>query len=134
MIVTPSYHIFDMYQVHQGATLIPSFVSTPNYTHDKVSLPAISASASRNDKGEVNISLVNLDPNKPARITVDTGNLKVRAVSGRVLTAPEMDTHPDFDRADPFVPVALSGAKVQAGSVSLDIPSKSVVMVTLSVR
>ena len=32
MILTPTYHVFEMYKVHQGATLIPLEVTAPEYT------------------------------------------------------------------------------------------------------
>src|SRR6185503_12607513 len=31
MVLTPTYHVFEMYKVHQGATSIPVDVRTPDY-------------------------------------------------------------------------------------------------------
>jgi len=33
MIVTPSYHVFEMYKVHQDATQLPINVDSPTYTY-----------------------------------------------------------------------------------------------------
>jgi alpha-N-arabinofuranosidase len=47
IILTPTYHVMEMYNVHQDATLLPVKVSTGNYVYGNESLPAVSASASK---------------------------------------------------------------------------------------
>src|SRR6202000_2215373 len=47
MVLTPTYHIFDMYKVHQDAAFLPIKLNSPDYTVDGKNLPAINASASR---------------------------------------------------------------------------------------
>ncbi len=69
MVLTPTYHVFEMYKVHQGATLVPLEVKAPNYEVAGKSVPAVHATASRNADGDINVSLVNLDINRPVRIT-----------------------------------------------------------------
>ena len=39
MLVTPTYHVFDLYQGHQGATLLPTEVAAPDYTVNGVEAP-----------------------------------------------------------------------------------------------
>ena len=51
MVVTPTYHVFEMYKVHQGATLIPIDLKSPEYQFGEKSVPAVSASASRDSAG-----------------------------------------------------------------------------------
>ena len=64
MILTPTYHVFDMYQVHHDTTYVPLDLITDKYSFDGGdALPALSASASRDSEGRMHISLVNLDPN-----------------------------------------------------------------------
>jgi alpha-N-arabinofuranosidase len=48
MILTPTYHVYDMFKVHQDAILIPQQLTCKNYTYEDSDIPAISASASRN--------------------------------------------------------------------------------------
>ena len=31
MLLTPTYHVFEMYKVHQGATLLPVELQSPDY-------------------------------------------------------------------------------------------------------
>ncbi len=51
MILTPTYHVFKMYQPFQDATYLPAELSTPQYTRGGASVPAISLSAARTAVG-----------------------------------------------------------------------------------
>jgi len=53
MITTPTYHIFDMYQAHQGALLLPCFLESDLYTLNDKQMPQLSASASSAVDGKV---------------------------------------------------------------------------------
>ena len=68
MVLTPTYHVFEMYQVHHDATFLPVDVTTDNTTLGAETLPAVSASASRDAQGRVHLSLVNLDPRMAATV------------------------------------------------------------------
>ena len=52
MILTPTYHVFEMYTVHHDATMLPVEMRSANYTFDGDTIPAISASASRDQTGK----------------------------------------------------------------------------------
>jgi alpha-N-arabinofuranosidase len=126
MVLTPTYHVFDLYQVHQGAALLPVEVVAENYASGAVTLPAISVSASRNDKGVIHVSIVNLDPDREAAITLALNATKARSASARVLTATAMDAHSDFDAPERLVPRELKGVAVRGSNVQLKVPAKSV--------
>src|SRR3712207_3820443 len=61
MLLTPTYHVMEMYNVHQDATLLPVKLKSNDYTFGNEKLPAVSASASRDKSGVTHISLVNID-------------------------------------------------------------------------
>ena len=131
MLLTPTYHVFDLYKDHQGATLLPTRVTARDYELQGGKVPALSASASRTPDGKITLSIVNIDPRDAARIDIDLQGHVGRAASGRVITAATMDARPDFDRPDPLVPVALDGIRVRKGVVSLVAPAKSVITLEL---
>jgi alpha-N-arabinofuranosidase len=131
MLLTPTYHVFDLYQAHQGATLLPTRVTAPDYSLGDVRVPALSASASRSAQGKITLTLVNLDPGRAARIQVDLQGRKPGSARGRVITAPHMDARPEFGKADPLAPVALEDIRVGRGVLSLVAPAKSVVALEL---
>jgi alpha-N-arabinofuranosidase len=132
MLLTPTYHVFDMYQVHQDATFLPVDVTTDNTTLGADSLPVVSASASRDARGRVNLSLVNLDPKAAATVEARIDGQKVTSVSGRMLTAPAMDTHNTFDAPSRVQPVPFTGATLQDSSLKVTLPARSVVVLTLA--
>jgi alpha-N-arabinofuranosidase len=116
MVLTPTYHVFEMYKVHQDATLLPLNLERDNYACDVAVMPAISATASRDGAGRVHISLSNVDPNAGHTVTCSLRGLKASAVSGRILTADAMDAHNTFAEPDAVRPIAYNGpASVENG-------------------
>ena len=65
MILTPTYHVFEMFKGHQDATRLPILLQGEDYAFNGDAIPQISASASRNRKGEILVTACNLNPNQP---------------------------------------------------------------------
>lgn len=126
MVLTPTYHVFEMYVPFQGAAPLAATVAAPEYVLGNARLPSIDASAARAADGKVWLSLVNLDPNRPARVTTSLGG----TATGRVLTGPALDTHNTFDRPESIQPVAFQGQMV-GGRLTFDLPAKSVAVVRI---
>jgi alpha-N-arabinofuranosidase len=131
LLLTPTYHVFDLYQGHQGATLLPANVTAPDYSAAGVKVPSISASASRGKDGAVTLSVVNLDPEDSANVEIALEGLEARTAQGRVITAAAMDARPDFGKADPLTPVKLDGVALRRGVAKFVAPAKSVVVLTI---
>ncbi len=131
IVLTPTYHVFDLYQVHQGATLLPVQIAADNYVSGAVTLPAISVSASRDEQGRIHVSVVNLDPDRDASMTLALNGIMASSASARVLTADAMDAHNDFDAPQRLAPRELQGVSIRNGNVKLTIPAKSVTVVEL---
>jgi alpha-N-arabinofuranosidase len=131
ILLTPTYHVFDLYQGHQGATLLPTDVASPDYSRNGVKIPPLSVSASRAANGGMTLSMVNLDPRRAAKIEIAVNGREVRTVTGRALTAESMDARPEFGKVDPLVPATLNATAVRRGVVSLVAPAKSVVVLEL---
>ncbi|HEY3755445.1 MAG TPA: alpha-L-arabinofuranosidase C-terminal domain-containing protein [Opitutaceae bacterium] len=127
MTVTPTYQVFDLYQVHQDATSLPVDLSTPEYAFGDAKIPAVSATASRDAKGHIHLSLVETDPNRGAHVTVRMYGAQFGAISGRILTAPTMQAHNTFDQPDAVHPEAFTGFATSGDALTVDLPSKSVV-------
>lgn len=126
MVLTPTYHIFDMYQPFQGATPLGASVGTPDYANGKHRMPAIDASVARGADGRLYMALVNVDPNRPARIVTNlTGN-----ATGRMLTGPALDTHNSFDAPQTIQPVAYQGTSVD-GKLAFELPAKAIAVVAI---
>jgi alpha-N-arabinofuranosidase len=123
MVLTPTYHVFDMYQVFMGATSYAATTDGPDFA---AGVPMVDAAAARGKDGKLYLSLVNTDPAKPAHVVTNlTGT-----AHGRLLTGPAMDTHNSFAAPDTIHPVSYSGSN-EGGKLVFELPSKSVAVVAI---
>jgi alpha-N-arabinofuranosidase len=120
-----------MYAVHHDATSLPVELSAPRYVLGKGSVPSLHASASRDARGVLHLSIVNLDPNRPADVTLRVSGAAPKRASGRTLTAPSMTALNDFDAPPNVQPAPLSGVQLESGRFRVSLPSKSVTVLTL---
>lgn len=127
MLLTPTYHVFDMYKPFKGATPLKAEVQSPSFKRGEIELPAVEASVARRADGKTVIALVNLDPDRAARVAT---NLK-EAVRGKVLTAAAMDAHNTFAQPDAVTPAPYDAAP-RDGALTFDLPPKSIVVVTVT--
>ena len=132
MLLTPTYHVFEMYKPFQNATLLPTELTTPDYKLGEVAIPAVSVSAARGADGALVLSLVNTDPNKPARVTAKISGAAAKKMSARVLTTPAMNAHNTFDAPNAVQPANFKGGKAKGDGWVFELPAKSVVVVTLN--
>ena len=131
LLLTPTYHVLEMYNVHQDATLLPIDVKSDDYTVGDTKLPAISVSASRDKAGKVHISLVNIDANKPQEISVNLKGIKASGVTGRILASAKMQDHNTFDNPNKIKPAPFTGAKLNGDNLTVTLPPVSVVVLEM---
>ncbi len=131
MILTPTYHVFEMFKSYQDGTALPVEVQSAWYNKDASTLPAVSASAVRDKEGRLHVALVNVNPNQPATVTAQIPGATATGVTGRVLTAVAMNAHNTFEQPAVLKPVTFTGAAIQSGSLKATLPPKSVVMLDL---
>ena len=128
MLLTPTYHVFDLYQVHQDATLLPLQFSSPDYVLGGEKIPALNASASKDKNGVVHISLVNLDPNKALALETALPGMTWKTVTGKVLTAAKVSDYNTFDKPNTIKPATFTGARKRGDRLAVALPPKSVVV------
>ena len=131
MIVTPTYHVMEMYNVHQDALMIPVKVASNKYILDKDMLDAVSASASKDKNGVIHISLVNIDAHNEQEIKVDLQGLSEHTVTGRILRSDKLQDHNTFENPQKIAPVAFTGAVLNGNSLAVKMPPFSVVVLEL---
>ena len=132
LLKTPTYHVFEMYKVHQGAELIASQLKGSDYTFGEESIASLNVSCSSKEAGVVNITLCNLDPNESQPLRCKLPGYVVKSVTGRVLTAEQMDARNTFEDPEFIEPTAFSDYSIESGQLNTVIPSKSVVLLTVS--
>ena len=129
LVLTPTYHVFEMNKGHHDAQLLPvHLLEPPTRTVGDASLTTISMSASSKE-GRALISVSNLDLEAEVRLRLDLRGLAVAGVSGRLLTADEPQRHNTDQAATAVVPVPLEVA-VDDGVVSTVLPPHSFATLT----
>jgi len=131
MILTPTYHVFEMYKVHQDAQLLPTDLECDEYEFDNDGIDALNVSASRNSDGAVNITICNLDPHTSSQLSCEFEGLEPSSAEGRVLTTEKMNIHNTFENPDAIEPVQLENLKIEGNTVEATLPAKSITVLTV---
>jgi alpha-N-arabinofuranosidase len=131
ILLTPTYHVMEMYKVHQDALLLPLEVHCNDYILGEKKLPAVNASASKDKNGLVHISLVNIDPHQNQTITVELGELSIKQISGRILQSGKLGDHNTFDNPTRIKPGPFSNASLKENTLQVTLPPLSVVVLEL---
>jgi alpha-N-arabinofuranosidase len=98
-IVTPTYHVFDMYKEHQGARSIETVVTD----NDELSR-SVSASASIKD-GKLLVTLANLSCTEDVEIALESVGMAVTGQGKQTVLAHEdMHAHNTFDAPEAVKP------------------------------
>lgn len=95
MVLTPTYHVFDLYKAHQDARQVDCFVESEQVGENGFDLPQVIASASEKD-GKITLTLSNLAMDKEAQ--VDVAGVCLCKVQGRILQG-EASQYNDFDHS-----------------------------------
>jgi len=131
MILTPTYHVMEMYNVHQDATMLPLTVKGNDYIFDGKKLPSVSASASKDSLGVIHISLVNIDPSHAQKITLDIRGEKFTSATGRILTSKKLQDYNSFTEPDKIKPVPFKDVTLSKDVLTVLLPPTSVVVLTI---
>jgi alpha-N-arabinofuranosidase len=131
MLLTPTYHVFEMYKVHQDATLLPAHMDCATYEMTNQKIPQLSVSASKSENGTINISLCNLHHGNDADLNCELRGTSASSVSGRILTSSSMSTHNTFKDPDKLVPSAFDGFKLAKNRLVIRLPAKSVAVLEI---
>lgn len=131
MLLTPTYHVFDLYKVHQDATLLPLQFFSPDYSFGKEKIAAINASASKDKDGAVHISIVNADPHKAIKISAAMLGAAYKNVTGLVLTSGAFTDINTFDAPNKVKPASFTDFKMDAGNLLVNMPPLSVVVLEI---
>lgn len=131
MLLTPTYHVFDMYQVHQDAKYLNIKLNSPDYEVEGKKIPAVNASASQDAGGKVHISLVNLDMHNTVNISTLLKGINWANVKGTILTSANITDVNSFEQPTKLQIQNFSGAKKDGDKLMVAIPAKSIVMLEL---
>ncbi len=132
MLLTPSYHVFEMYAVHQDATMVPVDVQCETYAHAGFSVPTLSASASVNAAGRLHLSLSNANPHADMPVRVFVRGLHASRVQGTLLQGDRMSAHNTFEHPNAVGPSTLKQVPLGADVLELTLPKMSVAVIGIA--
>jgi len=131
MILTPTYHVMEMYKVHQDALLVPVQVFSEDFVLGDKKLQAVSASASIDKSGKMHISLTNIDVQNDKKVEINLKGLKAKKVSGMILTSSKVQDHNTFDDPTKVVPKKFNKAILSGDNLTVNMPPHSVIVLEL---
>ena len=139
MVLTPTYHVFEMYTPFQEATYLPLdlesevvAVSRGYYKEKKKELdegyrpcPLLSASAAKTQDGSIVLAITNVSLDKDQTIDFNIAGFNAKTVSGRILTSKEADDFNDFKHPNVVAPKAYQDAKLNKGVLTVKIRQRT---------
>lgn len=131
MLLTPTYHVFDLFKVHQDAKGLPVQISSPDYTVDGQKIPALNVSASQDSTGAVHLSIVNLDATRAITLRTALTDVNWKTVNGQIITSSKFTDINTFEKPDAIKPVSFNGAKKEGNELVVTLPKLSVVVLEL---
>jgi alpha-N-arabinofuranosidase len=131
--ITPNYHVFDLYQAHQGAQAVRAEFSAPYIHYQRDGQAAqffgLNGSASRKEK-IVTLTVVNpaIDLPRETEIVVRGGT--VASATAKILSAPDVHAHNTLEHEEVSAP-AVSNLRLNGNRVAAVFPPGSVSRVTI---
>ena len=126
MVLTPTYHVFDLYRAHQDAREVDCFVQCDQVGLDQWTLDQVTASASEKD-GVLTLTVANVSADAPVEITLTGAGAAVKAA--RILHG-QMGDYNDFDHS-PLSVQPFTGYRAEGDAIVLTLPACSVAEITL---
>ena len=103
LVLTPVYHVFQMYAAHQGGTAVRTEFASPSINYQRDGKPAsfwgLKGSASLRDK-TLTLTVVNPDVSQPREASIDLMGAAAYSGSATTLTNSDIHAHNTFDAPD----------------------------------
>ncbi len=126
MVLTPTYHVFHMYQAHQDAELIDSHLDAEMIgVEEKNQVPNLHESASVGKDGKLHITINNLSVTDSYDVESLIADTKIKTVKGTIVTG-AMDAHNTFDAPDTVKCTEFTDFTVTPEGITFKIPACSV--------
>jgi alpha-N-arabinofuranosidase len=145
MVLTPTYHVFEMYTPFQEATYLPVDLESEVMSVSKAYFkekegakdagyrpcPMLSASAAKTTDGSIVLAVTNVSLDKDQTIDFTLEGYAAKTVSGRILTSKDVADFNDFQHPSVVAPTDFKDAKLKKGVLTVKIPAKSIVVLNI---
>ena len=131
MVLTPTYHVFRMYNVHQNAQYVPTECDAADMVAPSGRImPEVSVTASKDAEGKLHVSIANPVVDKAQTLVLSFDDLNPKNVTGEVLAAPTIQSYNDFGKEPAVAPKAFTAFKKNGKTLTVTVPAASVVALT----
>jgi alpha-N-arabinofuranosidase len=131
MVLTPTYHVFDLFKHHHDATRVHSYVQTQTIGTEAFPLPHLNASASLDENGVLTATLVNPSASAALPVEVLLTGMEAKHVAARMLSGNIQDLN-DFGAPDKVKIVGFNGITLTPGTLSLTLPPCTVIEIRVT--
>lgn len=129
MILTPTYHVFDLYKPHKEATLLSHHLESEQVSYGKEKMDALHVSTSKSEDSTVNISIANIHPDKKINLEVDVRGIEAKSASAEIVTGPAIDAYNTFEKKDVVKKSEFKDFKLNKGKLTVNLPANAVIMI-----
>ena len=128
IVLTPTYHVFRMYNVHQDATFVPTDCDAADMVAPSGRImPEVSVTASKDADGKLHVSIANPVVDKAQTLVLSFDDLNPKNVTGEVLAAPTIQSYNDFGKEPAVAPKPFTAFKKNGKTLTVTVPAASVV-------
>lgn len=131
MVKTPTYHVFDLYQVHQENDLLASSLETEQVgLEDEYMVPNLTESVSVDANGVLHITMTNVDLEKAYPVEAVLLGKKADEIKAEIVTGHMQDKN-TFEAPETVGVQVFDGVQATKEGISFTIPACSVLHIAV---
>ena len=132
MVLTPTYHVFRMYQPFQDATALPLEISCDSIkVRENQTIPTIFSSAAKTKDNSIVVSLANISLDKSQDIDIASDLSTINNITGEILKCKNISDYNDFEHPQTIAPHVFKDMKIKKNIIKIKIPAKSIVVLNI---
>lgn len=132
MVLTPTYHVFRMYQPFQDATALPLEISCDSIkVRENQTIPTIFSSAAKTKDNSIVVSLANISLDKSQDIDIVSDLSTINNITGEILKCKNISDYNDFEHPQTITPHVFKDVKIKKNIIKIKIPAKSIVVLNI---
>ena len=132
MVLTPTYHVFEMYKGFQEATWLPLDLQCENTkASNGNNVAKVSASAAKMKDGSLIVALSNVMLDQPQEVTINIDGFSAKTVTGRILNSKNITDYNDFEHSNVVTPKEMKDLKVKKNALTVKMPAQSIIVLNI---
>lgn len=133
MLLTPTYHIFEMYKDHQGNTLLDSNIDSNTIGPDTATVIDLVESASMSSNGDLVITICNLDVGNEKIVNTLLQDFDYGLITGEIVTG-DFTAHNTFEELNIVSKKKFNEFRSVENGFEVTLPPCSVVKIIVEKR